>query len=74
MEVVEYETCPTCSQRLPAPRDGRWRFAKSGKTYPTAQEAQEAAERLNRSGTGKRFDFAGVTDAQGQHRVASRRR
>lgn len=73
-QVIEYETCPSCGQRLPAPEDGRWRFAKSGKTYPTAEAAQEQAVQLNRSGSSQRFEFRAVTDAEGRHRIASRRR
>lgn len=70
--ILEPERCQHCGQPLPAPRDGRWRYAKSGKTFETAEQATEAAKAAGAKLDG--WEFRAVVDERGRHRIASRRK
>lgn len=70
--ILEPETCSHCGQKLPAPADGKWRYAKSGKLHETEGEAEKAVKALNARDLG--FEFRVVVDAEDRIRIASRRK
>lgn len=70
--ILEPARCDGCGQFMPAPDDGQWRYAKSGKVHDTFAEAAEAADSLNRRDSG--FEYRAVVDDVGRARIASRRR
>lgn len=70
--ILEAARCDACGQFMPAPEDGQWRFAKSGKVHDTFAEAAESADSLNRRDNG--FEYRAVVDDLGRARIASRRR
>lgn len=71
-EIIEQENCPHCGQELPAPTDGRWRWARGGKVHDSLDAATTRADRLNAQSKG--FEFRAELDARGMPRIASRRK
>lgn len=71
MDVIERELCPGCGQLSPVPRDGRWRYAKSGKVHESMEVATQAADHLTKRNTG--WEYRAVVDGEGKVRIASRR-
>jgi hypothetical protein len=72
-EILEPSSCESCGQEIPAPPDGKWRFARGAKVYDSLAIAEVRAGDLTRRRESK-FDFRAVTDRSGRVRIASRRR
>jgi hypothetical protein len=73
--ILDPETCPACGGDVPAPADGRWRFARGHKFYDSMEAAEaKIAMFADRTDNLRRFEFRAVLDNAGNVRIASRRR
>lgn len=70
-EVTEQGNCAHCGQELPAPSDGKWRWARGGKVHDSLDVATQRAAQL--TARSKTFEFCALLDGQGRPRIASRR-
>jgi hypothetical protein len=63
--------CPTCGHNVPAPNDGRWRFARGGKVHESVEIAETRCESLRKRSP--EFEYRAVA-VEGGARIATRRR
>jgi len=71
-EILEPSSCPSCGQEVPAPADGRWRWARGGKVHESLEVAELRCRDLARQG--RPFEYRAALDAQGRPRIATRRK